>query len=248
MDHSPTVPTIESSAAIHSRLLDAYPSHSAYIATTHCGESAITITNLCSKHPSPSQFIDTGLEISAIVLTGNVLLVRGLNTVVAWLLTEGGVVDGTFGERRVDRSDSLWDMQTPSDGHGAVEMLIFWVKGEIATIGWHGDPFRIYHIKTGEILNLDGADLSCRYYYFDRLCYANPNMHHYDSYEPHEPPECRWRVSGTTSVEGWAKDSEGKHRLWLHPRWRSRWNRMNWLDPVTTLRFSTPSELVVVKF
>ena len=61
------------------------------------------------KTPPPSQFIDTGLEILAIVLTGNVLLVRDSNIVVAWLLTEEGVLGGTFGERRMDRSDSHAD-------------------------------------------------------------------------------------------------------------------------------------------
>jgi hypothetical protein len=50
------------------------------------------------------------LEISEIVLTGNVLLVKGSDTVAAWLLTEEGAVDGISGNRRADRNDSLWDM------------------------------------------------------------------------------------------------------------------------------------------
>ena len=252
-DHSPAAPTIESGATIRGMPLDAYPSNGAYIATTHRGESAITIINLRSQNPSPSQFIDTGLEIYTIALTGNVLLVVGPSTVVTWLLTEEGVLGGTFGERRVDRSDSLWDAQIPSDDDINNE-LVFSVEGEIAAVGHrYGDLIRVYHTKTGEIFNLDGAQLNPRKYYqlgeFNPIFTYGPDRHHYDSYKSHEPPQCRWLVSYATSAGGWVKDSEGKHRLWLHPRWRwFRPDQTQWLDQVTTLRLSIEPELVVVKF
>jgi len=111
LDHSPAAPTIGSGAIIRSVPWYTFSSGT-YIVTAHHGESVITITSLCSQTPSPSsQFIDTGLKIFGIVLTGNVLLVKGAGMVVAWLLTEEGAVGGIFGERRVGRSDSLWDVQ-----------------------------------------------------------------------------------------------------------------------------------------
>ena len=250
LDHSPAAPTIESGATIHRVPLDAYHSHGTYIAMTHHGESAITITNLCSQNPSPSQFIDTSLEILAIVLTGNVLLVRDLNTVVAWLLTEEGVLGGTFGERRMDRSDSLWDVQFQADNWGLFDDLKFWVEGEIAVVMWYSDLICGYHTKTGEILNLSGAHLNSEGYRFD--CSEDsrgPNHYHSDSYKLHEPPECRWPVPGAIFQEGWVKDPEGKHRLWLPPRWRLPWIHTEWFDRVTTLRLKPgPSETVIIKF
>ena len=237
LDHSPAAPTTGSAITTYSRPLDTYPSHSVYIVTAHYGESAITITNLHSQNPSPSQFIDTGLKILAIVLTGNVLLVKGPDTVVAWLLTEEGVVGGTFGKRRVDHSSSLWSVLYLSN-------LVFWVQGEFAAIGWGSYHIQYYHTKTGKLLHLDGMYLGTRYSLDDspldgcdlyrRIC--------------HEPPKCGWPVSETTLQEGWVKDPEGKHRLWLHPRWRSPSNNVDWFSQVTTLRLRTSSELVIVKF
>ena len=246
-NHSPAAPTIGSGATIRCSGLFAYPSNGAYIATTHRGESAITITNLRSQNSPPSQFIDTGLAIWAIFLTGNVLLVSDSIMVVAWLLTEEGVLGGTFGERRVDRSDSLWDVQMPSDRVRSNDHLAFSVEGEIAAVKCSDLILRVYHTKTGEILNLDGAHLNSRYYCFGRLYSYCPD--HYDSYKLHEPRERHWPVSQTDLLDGWVKDSEGKHRLWVHPRWRQGdgWHT-TWLDQVTALRLSTESGLVIIKF
>jgi hypothetical protein len=98
-----------------SKLKDAFSPNGAYIATAYQGESTITITNLHSPYPSPSQFIDTDLEILAMVLTGNVLLVKGADKFVAWLLTEEGVVDGIIGNTRADCNDSLWEISIQAD-------------------------------------------------------------------------------------------------------------------------------------
>jgi len=245
LDHSPPATAIEDIAITRNVPLDAYPSHGAYIVTTHRGESVITITDLRSKNPSPSQFIDTGLEILAIVLTGDILLVKDSDTFVAWLLTEEGVVGGISGGRRADRSDSLWD--TPFQPWGESDSnLQFSVEGEIVTIEWYWDPILYYHTKTGEILDLDGPHLGDRQHYsFDDRYDYNRDRYHYDSYRLHEPSECRWRVS---LQEEWVRDSEGKHRLWLHPRWRSQFNRVDWFDKVTTMRLKSSSELVIIKF
>jgi hypothetical protein len=94
----------------HNQCHDAFSPHGTFIATAYFWGNTITITNLHSQNPFPSQFIDTDLEISAMVLTGNVLLVKGSDKIVAWLLTEEGVVDGIFGNTRADCNDSLWEI------------------------------------------------------------------------------------------------------------------------------------------
>jgi len=244
LDYFPPTPTIASGATTHNESLDAYPSHGAYIATAHHKECTITITNLQSQNPSPSQFIDTGLEISKMILTGNVLLVKGSDTVVAWLLTEEGVVDGTLGQRRVDCSNRIWDVPSRTLNLPHYD-LWFSFQDEFAGIEWAGDPIHVYHTKTGEILNLDGIHPGTW-----RCKDPDWDHYHYDSYKHCEPPECHWPVSKSTSKEGWVKDPEGKHRLWLHPRWKSELYEVEWLGQVTTLKFKSrwPSEFIVVKF
>jgi len=260
LDHSPAAPTIESCATPCGTLLDAFPPLGTYILTVHRGESVITITNLLPQNPSPSQFIDTGLGILGMVLTGNVLLVRDSDTVVAWLLTEEGVVSGTFGKRRVDCSDSLWKM--PSQAHPGTFRhpnwwndeddgydLIFSIRDEIAAIGRDGDPICFYHIKTGEILKLDKQYPGVLNNFTSSGC----DLYHHSLCQYHKTPKRSLPVLETTLVDGWVKDPEGKHRVWLHHRWRSlrRYDvDVNWLGPVTTLRYSciSSSERVVIKF
>jgi len=241
LGHFPTTPTIESGATI-CRIWDAYPSNGAYIATAHYEESAITITNLQLQNPSPSQFIDTGFEILTMVLTGNVLLVQGSDTVIAWRLTEEGVVDGTLGERRVDCSNSIWNVPSRALNQ-SVHDLHLSVQGECAGIGWDGDPIHVYNTETGEILNSNGVhpDTSSEFY--------NWNHFHNHVYKHCESPECCWPVSVFTLEDGWVKDPEGKHRLWLHPYWRSQLSQMNWLGQLTLrLRLGDTSEVFVIKF
>jgi hypothetical protein len=48
--------------------------------------------------------------------------------------------------------------------------------------------------------------------------------------------------------EGWVRDPEGRHRLWLPVHWRSDENDAYWLDKVTTLRLKNPFNLMIVKF
>jgi len=272
LGYSPTALAAESVVTTRNRPQDAFSPGSTYITTAHCGESTITITNLHSQDPSPSQFIDTDLEISAIVLTGNVLLVKGSDTVVAWLLTEKGVVDGILGNTRADRNDSLWEMspwdsdrqdassrdQNPSfwarlmqqergdrDGDGD---LGFSVGDGIAAIRRHnGHVIRVYHTGTGEILKSVEAPLRT-WYHFHHPLRDECDLYHRDLRKRHRPVEHSWSVSQTTLQEGWVKDPEGKHRLWLHARWRSPQNDVEWFHNVTTLRLKNPSELVIVKF
>jgi len=65
----------------------------------------ITIHNL---HRNSLQPISIQFRMCALVLTGSMLLVQGVDTIVAWKLTAEGTVDGTSGIRMADCSDSLW--------------------------------------------------------------------------------------------------------------------------------------------
>ena len=82
-DNSPATFTNESATPASGDPQDAYSPHGDYIITTNHGKSTITITNLHSENPSPSQFIDTNLDIAEIVLTENVLLVKNSDTILA---------------------------------------------------------------------------------------------------------------------------------------------------------------------
>ena len=260
LDHLRADPATGLVAAAQSRALDAFSPYSTHIATTHRGQSVVTITNLRSQKPSPSQFIDTDLEISAMVLTGNVLLVHGSDTVVAWLLTEEGAVDGILDGRRAGRNDSLWDvsprayanawarlLQRGGGGGDGDNVLEFSVGDETAAIRHNGHVVRVYHIKTGETLE-SGKAPSSTGYRFHNPRRDDTGLYRRDLRKNRKSPECGWPVSQTTPQEGWVKDPEGNHRLWLRPRWRSAGNEMDWLDEVTTLRVKNSSELAIIKF
>ena len=256
LDDSPTAPATGSAITIHSQPLDAFAPHSTYIATTYYQESTITITNLHSQNPPTSQFIDTGLEILAIVLTGNILLVKGSNTVVAWLLTEDGIVDGIHDNRRADHNDCLWDVSPQANTSFWTRLLLqgsndndnilgFSVEGDIAAINHNDQAIHVYHIRTGEILPMDKAPL-CTGYRFHHPR-DECNQYHHDLYKQYQSPKCDWPISQTTLQEGWVKDLEGKCQLWLPPHWRS-FQDVDWLHNITTLRLRNRSSLVLVKF
>jgi len=260
LDCSPAALATESVVTTHSRPLDAFSPYGTYIATVHRRESTITIVNLDSQNPSPSQSIDTDLEVSAIALTGNVLLVQGPDAVVAWLLTEEGAVDGVYGGRTADRNDSLWDVsfrshasfwarlvQQEGGDNDDDNVLEFSVEGEVAAIRYNGHAIRVYHTRTGEVLKLDEEPRGTGYR-FNGPRQDECDLYHRDLRKPHGPPKHDWPVSQAALQGGWVKDPEGKHRLWLHARWRSSRNDVDWLRNATTLRLRNSSELVIVKF
>ena len=280
LDYSSVAVTTKSAITTRSRPLDAFSPGGAYIATAYHGENTVTITDLHPQNPSPSQFIDTDLEISAMVLTGKVLLVKASDTVVAWLLAENGAVEGFFGSTRAGRNDSLWEVssrdvsrqttvsrsknpgfwagllqrerethKSDDDGDGGGD-LVFSVGDGIAAVGRrHGHVMRTYNTGTGEILKSAEAPLHTRRYRFHHpLGRDECDLYHRESDKHRGPVECDWPVSQATLREGWVKDPEGKHRLWLHARWRTSQNDVDWLYNVTALRLRTPSELVIVKF
>ena len=262
LDHSPVALATESIVAARGRPLDASSPDGTYIVTGYSGENTVTITDLRSQTPSHSQSIDTELEISAMTLTGNVLLVKGSDTVVAWLLTDNGVVDGIFGNTRADRSDSLWEVSPRAlatrwtrllgqrAGGNDDRHLEFSVEDEIGAIKLNESVIRIYHTRTGEIIESikPPPHLRPTWYHFHNRQRDGCDLYHRDLCRRRGVLEGDWSVSQSALRDGWVEDPEGKHRLWLHGRWRSAGNDVDWLHNATTLRLRNSSELVIVKF
>jgi len=269
LDHSPAALSSEPIVTRRNEPRDAYSAHGTYIATARRGGKVITVTNLRAQNPSPSQFIDTDFEILEIVLTGNVLLVKGSDIAVAWLLTEEGVVDGSLGNKRAGRNDSLWAMK-PQDlpsrdpnpsfwarllqrehetGRDSDERASFSVGDGIANVRLC-NAVRHYYTGTGQILKPEEEPPHSKrtWYRFHNPRRDDCDLYHRDTHKHHNLPEYDWQVSRTTLQEGWVKDPEGRRRLWLHARWRLPGNDVDWLYDTTTLRLKSSSELVVIKF
>jgi hypothetical protein len=262
LDYGTTAPPMELVAATSYRPRQAFSPHSAYIVTTHRGKDVITVTNLHPQTPFPSQLIKTEFKISEIVLTGNILLVKGPDAVTAWVLTEQGVVDGVFGNRMAVHSDSIWSV-SPQDqdpdfwasllekGYNDHDFIEFSNSDGVAAIRYgRGFYSHIYHAETGEILELDKAHLHPKHtwYRFHNSKRDDCELYHHDLLKQHNHLEGNWPISESTLQEGWVKDPEGKHRLWVHPRWRSAGDNVGWLSKVSTLCFRDSSEHVVIKF
>lgn len=183
-------------------------------------------------------------------------MVKGPDKIMAWLLTEKGVVDGIVGNTRADCNDSLWEVSLSSQVPLALqrtvnqEVLMFSVKDENAAISMHGHTVHAYHIETGEVLKPAKAyhHLESQWYHFDSQRENGCNQYHHDLCKHQGALDSEWQISQTSLQKGWVKDPEGKHRLWLPPDWRSTGSDAAWLDKVTTLQLRNSSELLVVKF
>lgn len=163
-------------------------------------------------------------------------------------------MDGIVGNTRADCNDSLWDI-TPkaptTRRHLGNRELGFSVKDETANIYMYGFVIRAYHTGTGEIFGQDEIPRhnNCTRYQFHRQPGKDDsNRYQRDMCKRQRPLQCGWKTSVTDLERGWVKDPEGKCRLWLHPRWRTDGNQVDWLHNATTLRLRNASELVIVKF
>ena len=131
------------------------------IATARQSENTITILDLHSQ--APPQFIDTGVVMVGLAITGNVLLVEGPGKVVAWLLTEEGTVDGVLDNERAGPSDSIWTTSL-TDSSPFQRLGIEGQVGVLIT----GDTFPFtYNIVTGDVLGIaQDFSFSCRFVSF----------------------------------------------------------------------------------
>jgi hypothetical protein len=126
-------------------------------------------------------------------------------------------VDGVIGDEVVGINDSIWTYR----GHRSPWM--FRVEGQVGVIKLDGDALYVYHTETGEVLHPTRApqhssgrwhNLSESHCGRDYLCYHNLS-------QCDTPPEDSWQTSRATVREGWVKDPEGKHRLWVPVEWRT---------------------------
>jgi len=192
------------------------------VATAHFMESTVTTTDILAQ--TPPQFIDTDVAIERLALTGNVLLVADSRQVVAWLLTEEGLVAGVIGDRRVGCGDSIWTVF-----HYGWTVK---VEGQVGVINIGRDAM-FYRTDTGEVLRPTQAlhdvqgDPSDLYLGWNHL-------HLHNLSRCNAPIEDRWQTSPATVREGWVKDAEGKHRLWVPAEWRAYWEPRDWRHDVTT--------------
>ena len=214
-----------------------------YMATTRRGGCTITITNILSQNTS--FFIDTDIEVFELGFTGNVLLVVGSGAVVAWLSTEWGLVDGTFGNRRAGRGDSVW---TASISQSRAWDPIFSVEGEHAVIKSDGDTPHIYNTRTGEVLEPAQAPLRSDGPWYSLVDTNQARDHFYKRSARNASIEDDWGPSGTCFEEGWVKDREGRHLLWLPSEWRvGEGHRVQWFSNTATMRFILWGEPVTIK-
>ena len=207
--------------------------------------NTVMIVDLLAQ--TPPQFIDTDVAIEGLVITGNVLLVVGLGELVAWLLTEEGLVDDVIGDRRVDRSDSIWIKPRALPRS---DPWMFSVEGQVGAVKSNGNALHVYRTDTGEVLHPTQAPqhFSGRWYPpSDALC-GQDYLRYHNLSQCDTPSEDSWQTSRATLREGWVKDPEGKHRLWVPAEWRADWDPTDWRQDITTQFSILGGRPVLIKF
>jgi hypothetical protein len=209
-----------------------------YVVTYCQYDTIITTINLLSQ--TPPHFIDTDFGIQQLVLTDNVLMVLGSDIIAAWRLTEEGVVDGVFGNKRTSCGDNIWTVL-----HSGNPEFLF--KDHIGFIKEEETIVHVYHTETGEVLDPTQAtppDYKFHSFYDsdDDLHYTNHQQDGHNSYSQSNWPHMRIAMQ-----QEWVKGPEGKHQLWIPAKWRLAAEGCVWLHNVTTLCFTIGSEPVVVK-
>ena len=215
----------------HRTPLTAFSHCGSYMATGHRQDSIVTITNLLSQ--IPPHFIDTGVVINTLALTGNILLALGSEAVTAWRLTEEGAVDGVLTGGGAGHGDSIWTVSLSGDP-------TFLVGDETVAIRQGEKVIHVYHTETGEVLEPTQTPLD--HYH----CYTRWDMLrglHYPHYHSLDP------VSRDTMRRGWAKDPEGRCQLWIPVEWRDSLDRAISSGDNKTLRFDTERGVaIIIKF
>ena len=217
-------------------------SHCGTYIATYVGNSTVTITSLLSQ--TPSQFIDTDMDVHTLALTGNVLLVWGGWEIVAWRLTEKGTVYGVSADRGAGRGDSIWIVSSYNQLFSVEDQTLV-----MKDYGYGGNINFVYHTGTGEVLEPAKASPHphVRQYEARNMERCQHYLHYRDFQELDVPSEDDWPVTWDALKEGWVKDLEGKHRLWVPVEWRSDLGDGGWL-PNTTLLLYPRRETVIVMF
>ena len=258
LQFSPTLLSLLGSpqGALHMWRLDGPPTiphlgnHIPLVVFSHCGSymatyymhgGIITITSQAS-----SQIIDTGMRIGILVLTGNILLVGGQKDLVAWRLTENGLVDGVSGEKKADRDDSIWIVPQLDLGWPMYN-LMFTFEDQTAIINNGKHTIHIYHTGSGEIFkhtNRAPHSPSCQFSLQDlQRC---QHYHHYLAWNGWTCTDI-WLDSWVILLEGWVRDPEGRHRLWIPIEWRMPPPSGSWFSNTTTLYLNWNGGTVAIK-
>ena len=227
-----------------------HPSDPIRFATPHCCatyvvtycqyNTVITSTNLLSQ--TPPHFIDTDIEIEKLALTGNVLLVFGSGIIAAWRLTEEGVVDGVFENKRASFGDSIWTI--PQSGYRR-----FLFTDYIGFIEQGGTIVHVYHTETGEVLDrTQTIPPNPKFHSHSDMEKGLHHTSHHQQNRHNSHSEDNWPHMGTTMQQEWVKGPEGKHQLWIPAKWRLAVGWHVWLHNIATLCFTIWGVPVVVKF
>ena len=210
-----------------------------YVVIGYRGDSTITITNLLSQ---TTHFIETGMKIHIFALTGNVLLVEDSKTIAAWLLRGKGVVDSVFGNGKAGHYCKIWTIPQSLALGFVVEDQIVIIQDRVKQKCIH-----TYHTGTGEVLK--PTQVSPYDPHHQHSLYAIYRGRHYPCYhglnKENTCPEDNWPVSQTMFQEGWMKNPEGKHCLWIPARWRKPVVEGGWFYNITTLNLEGN---IIIKF
>ena len=246
---------------VHDVSITSYPNHSHgmfggilcsgnHIATAK--KLGTTVTVVDSHSRTTSQEIYTGTGVDALVLTGNVLLVVTQAKAAAWLLTDEGLVDGVPSWRTANLRDSIWTIPVPSYN------VVLRVEGQVGVIevgSQVGEVDRIssfvYHTGTGKSLPCESIPqhFSGSWNLLKHpLCGRDHSSCHNLLQFINISPEDDWQASQATLQEGWVKDPEGRHRLWIPVEWRKSWDPADWLYNVRIQFSIIEDEPVIVKF
>jgi hypothetical protein len=211
-----------------------------YIVTGNKGNSTVTITSLLSQ--TLPYVINTDMEIEILALTGNILLVADSTTIAAWQLTEEGVMDGVLDNRRTRCYDQIWTLPRSSNPEFAAQDRTIFVKV-------NGTVIHIYHAETGKVLEPTqvAAPVHPR---FKCLGDMFRGLHTFCNQKEHNPhSNDSWPDLKKAIQKGWAKDPEGKHRMWMPVKWRLQGcDSICWLHHVRTLWFIVQNEPVAIRF
>ena len=210
--------------------------HDVYIVTANRWEDTVAITNFRSQ--TPSQLIDTATPILGLALTGNILLVVDCETIVAWRLTEEGLVDGVSGKKIAGRGDSIWTIPSRM----GIVPPEFSVEGQTGFIGFNGRITHAYHTGTGEGVKHIPKHrlLHSRWYNLEDTSRGRYHLH------------CnrggRKSFSSDKDISGgWVGDREVKHRLWIPVEWSTA-GRATWFHYTATVQIELPEGLIIIQF
>jgi len=202
-------------STLHSPQFTIFSHSGKFVVTTYCQKSTITIANLLTE--TPHQFIETGIKIVGLGLTGNVLLVKGPKRILAWLLTEDGLVNNTPNDRMAGWSDSIWSVLAPQ--HCSWD-LVFLIEGETGVIKSDGKILHIYNTTTGEVLKPTQELVHLKEPHHLLVGMKRGQDCLYDTSAHITSPEGDEKPSQAIHKGGWIEDHDGKHLLWLPVEWR----------------------------